>query len=820
MRYLKSILLVAAMLPCLGGMAQQREVKVDITVSTVPGDNLSGQTLTVTQTDYSVGYGTLTLDAAGHCSLMVYAGNHRVDISRPGFEPLSQTFTAVSGEPLELSLQLSELTRKPYALKAEVDHNPVDGRDDILLSWNAETPAFFDDFESYEAFAISFGDWTGFDKDGQQAAPLVGNYPNRGVLQYAQIINPMTVVPTWWYDYPVLRPYSGQQYAGFARTASGAANDDWLITPEITVGVNNVLSFMAKAADQYDERFMVYVTTVTGSPTTGDFVRLDKGNFESVDYRSWREFSYDLSEYEGQKVKLAIRYIGDAARFGSFMLMVDDVYVGQNTAGAVAAAKARRVQRSPENANEHFEVYLDGLLQGTTEGYSYRLGDVQAGNHTIGVQAVYLNSRSETAELEVATGMDNYARLTVAVTAESKLSPEGTEVTLLSHDTAREYSLTVAGGKAEWLSLPAGVYDINVGEGAYQAYQTTIELTADMDHAVVLRDNMITPYNITAVAGEDGSCRLRWNQTSVFSDSFEAYDDFATGRFGEWVSIDNDGQPVYPIGLGSTSNIVSFPGSGSQTNPAPVAPMVFNPWNTVPAMMPADPAIAAPTGDKTVIFFSAQMAQNDKWLISPVIYIREGFELTFLAKAYSIYPERFEICVSDGSTAPGDFVTIASIDELPSTAWGQYSLELDEYEGMEIRLALRYLSYDAFLAQVDDFTVGPADGVGEQVDYGNVLHYSVYVDGILVGEPETAEFTLAPLGEGDHSVDIYAEYLKGRSGAGHITIAGQSGLHAVKVDQPECEAEYFDLTGRQVARPAAGGIYLRRTADRVDKIRF
>ena len=75
-------------------------------------------------------------------------------------------------------------------------------------------------------------------------APLVGEYMNRGVMQYAQIMNPMVVVPAWWYDYPVLRPYNGMQYVGFTRTYSGAANNDWLISPVVTPGNKNVLAFM------------------------------------------------------------------------------------------------------------------------------------------------------------------------------------------------------------------------------------------------------------------------------------------------------------------------------------------------------------------------------------------------------------------------------------------------------------------------------------------------------------------------------------------------------------------------------------------------
>ena len=77
--------------------------------------------------------------------------------------------------------------------------------------------------------------------------------------------------------------------------------------------------------------------------------------------------------------------------------------------------------------------------------------------------------------------------------------------------------------------------------------------------------------------------------------------DFEDGLPVGWTTIDKDQMPVYPIALGSQTNIVSFPGSGTANNPTAIAPMVFNPFATTPAMMPADPAIAAPTGKKTVI---------------------------------------------------------------------------------------------------------------------------------------------------------------------------------------------------------------------------
>ncbi len=345
-------LILFALLLANAAQAQKRNCQLSIEVSTVEGDNLDGQPITLTYTDFQTGYGALKLNSEGVCTVKVYAGNHNLSIERPGFEPLSYDFNVGEEETEKtISVTLTEQTRTPYALTANVVHDAMTGKDNIELAWNQEAPAFFDDFESYDGWAVQFGDWTGIDADLEAAAPLVGSYPNRGVMQYAQIINPLTVVPTWWYDYPILRPYGGQQYVGFTRTSSGNANDDWLITPVITVGTDNEFAFMAKAADRWPERFMVYVTTKTDNPTQQDFVRLDQGNYETADYTGWRRCSYDLSAYAGQQVKLAIRYISDYNRYGSFMLMVDDVYVGQKPLEnrGYVGAKVRRCENSSQS---------------------------------------------------------------------------------------------------------------------------------------------------------------------------------------------------------------------------------------------------------------------------------------------------------------------------------------------------------------------------------------------------------------------------------------------------------------------------------------
>lgn len=812
-----SLLLLLITLPVA---AQQRSTNLTIQVTAIKGVNLKGQKVTLMQTDYQVSYGSLSLDAAGQCAVKVYPGHHLLSIEREGFVPVSEAFEVLETETEKtVSVTLVEQTRTPYALEATVNHNVYNGTDEILLTWNTEKPAFFDDFESYEPFAVKFGEWTGIDADQEAAAPLIGNYPNRGVMQYAQIINPLTVEPTWWYDYPILRPYDGQQYVGFTRTNSGNANDDWLISPVINVGTDNVFSFMAKAADRYPERFMVYVTTQLDNPVQSDFHRLDKGNYESADYTGWREYVYDLSAYAGQQVKLAIRYISDYNRYGSFMLMVDDVYVGQ----LQEEMQARASRRSAANPYELFRVLLDGKEVGTTDSYSYLIQGVAAGQHTVGVQAFYVQAESETATLQVEVPEADYAHVVFQVTANSQLSPDGQQLSLTSMTTTNTYVLTVADGKAELPSLPMGQYLVNVEEGAFVHYQQTITVTGNQTFDIELADRILAPYNITASANEQGQYVLRWNQELSFCDSFEEYPDFATGTFGEWKSLDLDQNPVYPIALGGLTNIVSFPGSGTANNPTPLAPMVFNPWNTTPAMLPADPAIQAPSGDKTVVFFSSQQAKNDKWLISPLFDIRRGYSLRVTAKGYSeMYPESMEFCLSDGSTLPTDFIPLSKVDQLTSTQWTIYNTDLSDYEGQTVRLAVHYTSYDAFLAQIDDFTVGSDDGQGEMVDYGNVVRFDILVDGVKVGESTTPTFTLPVLSNGEHTVGIVAIYKNGQSEVVEYVINATAGVTAIQLQNLQPDAVY-SLSGQYVGcrtdhLPA--GIYVVRKEGTTKKLKL
>lgn len=782
MKRLSIIFTLFALCGLFGSLsAQTRDNKMTINVKTVTGESVEGLVVGLEIPDWGFTYSTseTTLSADGQCTLNVYSATHRIVVEKEGYAVYDET-VEVTGD-ITLDIELQEAVRQPFSLTGSIEHDVFTGKNDVTLTWNKEKPAFFDDFEGHADWSISFGDWTGIDNDKLAAAILAGSYNNRGALQYATIVNPLTVVPTWWYEYPVLRPYSGNQYVGFVRTNSGEANDDWLISPTITVGNDNILRFMAKAADVYAERFQVGITTVE-NPTADDFTIISAGNYETVEYEEWVAKEYDLSAYAGQAVKIAIHYIANANRYGAFMLMVDDFYVGQPSYYD-ETSKLRRVQKSPANPNEKFEIYQNGTKVGETESYSYTLENVEEGNHTFGVKAVYRLTETEISTVELAISNENCHRVTLNVTTNNEVSADGFDVDILNMDNGDLISAKVQDGKIVLESLPAGKYTLSIENPVYDTYREEIVVSDDMDKNIELKEHLFLPYNITVDLTEEGAvydALVKWNQDLGFSDSFEDYGDFVTGEFGEWLTVDNDKLPVYPIALGSASNIVSFPGSGDAYNPTAIAPMVFNPYKTVPAMAPTDPAIMAPTGDKTVIFFSPQMAQADKWLISPAQTIRDGYVWQLTAKAYAQYPETVRFCISTSQDL--DSFTVLDEVELPYEEWTVYTLDLSAYAGQTVYLAVNYISTDAFLAQVDDFYVGPSDDSDSKVDVGNVLHYEVYLDGELKGEPQETQFAFTALTAGEHTVGIKAVYKSGVSEMAEYTFNAQSGVGEVEAD--------------------------------------
>ena len=115
-------------------MAQSRDITLTINVTTDTGDKLTGQAVTLVQTDYSLSYGNLTLNEEGKCFVKVYAGNHQLTVERQGYATATKSFY-LDGSTTDalVSLHLTENVRQPFALNAQNIHDAYTGNNSIAL---------------------------------------------------------------------------------------------------------------------------------------------------------------------------------------------------------------------------------------------------------------------------------------------------------------------------------------------------------------------------------------------------------------------------------------------------------------------------------------------------------------------------------------------------------------------------------------------------------------------------------------------------------------------------------------------------------------
>lgn len=177
-------------------------------------------------------------------------------------------------------------------------------------------------FEEQEDFSLTFGDWTTLDVDGSETYGFTGITFPHNYEPFAFIaFNPLMTTP------PVdgMAPHGGERFgAVFASTTP--PNNDWLISPKIDLGQNPSLSMWVKSyTDEYGlERYNVLVSTTDMNPTSFELV----AGPISAPVEDWTLVTYELDEYVGQQVYVAIQCVSNDA----FVFMVDDIVISFTTA--------------------------------------------------------------------------------------------------------------------------------------------------------------------------------------------------------------------------------------------------------------------------------------------------------------------------------------------------------------------------------------------------------------------------------------------------------------------------------------------------------
>ena len=225
---------------------------------------------------------------------------------------------------------------------------------------------------------------------------------------------------------------------------------------------------------------------------------------------------------------------------------------------------------------------------------------------------------------------------------------------------------------------------------------------------------------------------------------FEQCEDLATSGFNPaWRTVDVDGDYIYGF------QDVSFPAPSS----GKAAYIVFNPALTTPSL--EDQAAIAPHGgERFAASFASSgdpsgLAQNNDWLISPKLTLpATDAKMSFFVKSYTgnYGLEKYNVLVSETDDNLESFKMIGSTREAPEEAWTEVSVDLSEYAGKDVYLAIQCVSEDAFVFMLDDITVSKGDA---SVAENAVAMLSLYPN------PATDMIVISSGGSEIESVDIY-----------------------------------------------------------------
>lgn len=103
---------------------------------------------------------------------------------------------------------------------------------------------------------------------------------------------------------------------------------------------------------------------------------------------------------------------------------------------------------------------------------------------------------------------------------------------------------------------------------------------------------------------------------------------------------------------------------------------------------------------------------NDDWLISPKLRLpSHGPKMEFYVKSFldELGLERYNVLVSSTDNALESFSVIGSTREAPVT-WTRVEVDLSEYAGQEVYLAIQCVSEDNFMFMIDDIKVSEPTG--------------------------------------------------------------------------------------------------------------
>jgi len=418
-----------------------------INISTWAAGSIAPGTATQSGTTFqlsNVGHGTLTITSVTNLSATEYSST------------INPSVTLINGQVHEFGFTYEPINYGTDNQAFQIVTNG--GTINISLSGAAVNFQYPEGFESYPDFSLSCSPWSQYDGDGGATYSITGTtFTNQGYSGSFIIFNPSSASPALTTGYET---HGGSKYAAcMAAVTASAPNNDWLISPPMTLSTSGSLSFWAKSvtATYGLERFKVLYSTTTNAVSA--FTNYLAGSALATGYIeapiTWTNYTYTLPQTAKY---FAIQCVSSDA----FMFMVDDI-TAPNSAAPIL-----------EFGNLNGYVYRSGtttpisnalITAGSKSAYTNSAGLYQINNLTVGTYSVSCNASGQfyfTATQNANITLGNTTALDFNLTwAELTVNPMTLTASLYTSETLNQnLAISNPGGTANlqyamWLSSAA-----------------------------------------------------------------------------------------------------------------------------------------------------------------------------------------------------------------------------------------------------------------------------------------------------------------------------------------------------------------------------
>ncbi len=403
-------------------------VAVTLNVSTNTGQSPEGAVVELTGID--IPGGPVYTGVAGPDGVILFPsvkkGSYVLEVSLENHNSFINDALLID-QDLELNIELSEATDAPFNLTVVTDGLEAG---QALLTWNNPSQGWAETFDSGQ---LPDG-WTQIITNTGTNAGLPTTWHVTGTVPfYSSSIVPRTG------DYQVFMMWDFQQ------------QDEWLITPGFTAPAGDLTFwYHGVTGSTFGDNYYVKISTDGGSSWTvlwNASVLPPSQNY----YQS--PVTIDLTPYAGQEIHIAWHNEDGPNNFGMwYMWAIDDITIGEiaidprdllvgyGTGGdtlanaqPIGAGSAKQAQAGTLAVNG-FNIFLNGSL--VAEGVSdtqYLFAQLNDGEYTAGVQAVYTTGVSEIVEKDFIIHENNLLALVAQPAGSGMLGgsawyPAGVEV--------------------------------------------------------------------------------------------------------------------------------------------------------------------------------------------------------------------------------------------------------------------------------------------------------------------------------------------------------------------------------------------------------